>query len=234
MKSTFLAFAIGLPLVLTSACTPATSNNASPAATSDEIIAAPAALPAPSLEALARLSKAYFAGGCFWCEETVFESIRGVESVVSGYSGGSEANPTYEDVGAGATGHAEAIAVYYDSSQIDFPSLLQVYLASIDPTQVNGQGPDRGRQYRSIIFYQNATEQNATQQALAKIAGLHPAPIAVEVTRFEKFWEAEAYHQDFVANNPDQPYVAGESMPRRERTLREVPELVKGAKKGVR
>lgn len=240
MKSALLLLALGLPLALTSACTPAsttpTSGTTDIAAVEGSASTAPVpaveALPAQSPEALARLSKAYFAGGCFWCLEAVFESIRGVESVVSGYSGGQTNNPTYEEVGGGGTGHAEAVVVYYDSTQIDFPSLVRVYLASIDPTQVNGQGPDHGTPYRSILFYQNATEQKAAQDALAKLAPKHKAPLAVEVRAFERFWDAEGYHQDFVVNHPNQPYVVGESLPRRERTLREVPDLVKGGKKG--
>ncbi len=236
MRSALLLLALGLPLALTSACTPAstptTSASADIASAEGSASTAPEALPAQSPEALARLSKAYFAGGCFWCVEAVFESIRGVESVVSGYSGGQTQKPTYEEVGSGTTGHAEAVAVYYDSTQIDFPSLVRVYLASIDPTQVNGQGPDHGTAYRSILFYQNATEQKLAQDALAKLAPKHKAPLAVEVKAFERFWDAEDYHQDFVVNHPNQPYVVGESLPRRERTLREVPDLVRGGKKG--
>jgi peptide-methionine (S)-S-oxide reductase len=235
MKFSVLLLALGLPLAFTNACTPSSTANATELASSNATAPAaavetPAVIPAE----LAGLSRAYFAGGCFWCMETVFESIKGVESVISGYSGGTTRKPSYESVGGGRTGHAEAIAIFYDSTQIDFPSLLRVYLASIDPTQVNGQGPDNGTAYRSIIFYRNPTEKQASEQALAKIAGRYKSPLAVEVKAFETFWDAEDYHQDFVVNHPTQPYVVGESIPRRERTLREVPDLVKGAKKGTR
>jgi peptide-methionine (S)-S-oxide reductase len=228
MKSALLLFALGLPLAFANACTNAPASGSG----SEIAIESPTALPAQTPESLARLSKAYFAGGCFWCMETVFESIRGVESVVSGYSGGVTDNPTYESVGSGSTGHAEAIAVYYDSTQIDFPSLVRVYLASIDPTQVNGQGPDHGTAYRSLLFYQNPAEQKIAQDALTKLAPKYKSPLAVELKAFERFVDAEDYHQDFVLLHPDQPYVVGESLPRRARTLREVPDLLKGGKKG--
>ncbi len=113
---------------------------------------------------LSKLSKATFASGCFWCGEAVFESVKGVEEAVSGYAGGKEPNPTYEQVGAHQTGHAESVEVYYDSSVVSYPTLLKVYFGSEDPTQVNGQGPDIGTPYRSIIFYRNEQEK---QQALA-------------------------------------------------------------------
>jgi peptide-methionine (S)-S-oxide reductase len=119
-----------------------------------------AATPALPTEELSKLSQATFASGCFWCVEAVFESVKGVKEAVSGYAGGTESNPTYEEVGSGRTNHAEAVTVYYDSSTVDYPTLLKVYFASQDPTQVNGQGPDHGRPYRSIIFYNNAQEKN--------------------------------------------------------------------------
>ncbi|MEP7269259.1 MAG: peptide-methionine (S)-S-oxide reductase MsrA, partial [Saprospiraceae bacterium] len=107
---------------------------------------------------LSKFSKAYFAGGCFWCEEAVFESVIGVSEVISGYSGGHTSNPSYEEVGGEQTGHAESIEVYYDPAIVTYSNLVKVYLASIDPTQVQGQGPDHGDSYRSLIFYQNEAE----------------------------------------------------------------------------
>ena len=174
-----------------------------------------------------QMSVATFAGGCFWCTETIFESIRGVSEVISGYSGGKEANPTYESVGAGRTGHAEAFEVYYDSTAISYPELLRVFFASIDPTTVDGQSPDFGKQYRTIAFYRNNTEKQLIEDKIKEISSEYKKPIATQVVPFVKFWEAEEYHQDFVKRNPNQGYVRGESIPRRKRTLAKVKDLVK-------
>ena len=182
-----------------------------------------------SAQERAALSQAVFAGGCFWCMEAVFENIRGVRDVVSGYSGGTERNPTYEQVGAGETGHAESVQVYYDPRQVTFAQLLKVYFASIDPEQVNGQGPDHGRQYRSIVFYKTDSEKQAAEQFILDLSksGRYSRPIAVSVVRFSQFWNAEDYHQNYVRNHPENPYVQHESIPRLQRTLRQVPELLK-------
>ena len=178
---------------------------------------------------LSNYSKATFAAGCFWCEEAVFESVKGVAEVISGYSGGEEKNPTYEEVGSGTTGHAESVEVYYDSAVVDYKTLLKVYFASEDPTQVNGQGPDIGTQYRSIIFYRNATEKQLAEQYIADLtkSGKYARPIAVQVVPFKKFWPAEAYHQDYVQHNPSNPYVQHESLPRLRRTQQQIPDLLK-------
>ena len=170
---------------------------------------------------------ATFAGGCFWCTETIFESIKGVKEVISGYSGGKETDPSYESVGGGRTGHAEAFQVYYDPKVISYKDLIRVFFASIDPTIVNGQGPDRGAQYRTIAFYTNDVEKSIIEEKIKEISKEYSQPIATQVVKFEKFYEAEAYHQDFVKRNPNQGYVRGESIPRRERTLAKVKDLVK-------
>jgi peptide methionine sulfoxide reductase msrA/msrB len=166
-------------------------------------------------------AKAVFAGGCFWCVEAVFERIKGVKTVVSGYSGGKEANPTYEAVGQGETSHAEAVEVTYDPSVVSYEALLKVFVASIDPTQVNGQGPDRGRQYRSIAFYATAEEKQIIEAYLTQLtqSGEYKKPLAIEVSPTQKFWMAEQYHQDYVKLNPSNPYVQHESIPRMKRTL---------------
>lgn len=176
---------------------------------------------------MSELSIATFAGGCFWCTETIFESIRGVSEVISGYSGGEEENPTYEAVGGGKTSHAEAFQVYYDPNVITFNDLVRVFFASIDPTIVNGQGPDRGAQYRTIAFYNSEEEKNIIEEKILEVAKEYSNPIATQVVAFTKFWEAEAYHQDFVKRNPNQGYVRAESIPRRNRTLAKVKDLVK-------
>ena len=186
--------------------------------------------PAKTPADLAKFQKATFAGGCFWCEEAVFESIKGVEEVISGYSGGKSQDPTYEQVGGGGTGHAEAIEVYYDSTVVDFGTLLKVYIASIDPWQVNGQGPDRGTQYRSIIFFRNAAEKASAQRELDVLmqkGEQESRTCGVELLPFEKFWEAEEYHQNYVPAHPENPYVQHESLPRLRRTQAQVRDLVK-------
>ncbi len=175
----------------------------------------------------ANLSIATFAGGCFWCTETIFESIRGVKEVISGYSGGKETDPTYESVGGGRTSHAEAFQVYYDPNLISYKDLVRVFFASIDPTIVNGQGPDRGAQYRTIAFYNNDAEKAILSAKIAELAKEYSKPIATQVVPFEKFYEAEEYHQDFVKRNPNHGYVRAESIPRRERTLAKVKDLLK-------
>lgn len=170
---------------------------------------------------------ATFAGGCFWCTETIFESIKGVKEVISGYSGGKETDPTYESVGGGRTGHAEAFQVYYDPKIISYKDLVRVFFASIDPTTVDGQKPDYGKQYRTIAFYTNEVEKSVIEEKIKEISKEYRQPIATQIVKFEKFYEAEEYHQDFVKRNPNQGYVRGESIPRRERTLAKVKDLVK-------
>ncbi|MEY3419986.1 MAG: hypothetical protein RIR48_266 [Bacteroidota bacterium] len=179
------------------------------------------------LKADKSLSVATFAGGCFWCTETIFENIKGVKEVISGYSGGKEKNPDYQSVGNGLTTHAEAFQVYYDPKEITFKDLVRVFFASIDPTIVNGQGPDRGSQYRTIAFYNDETEKTTIEAKIKEISGEYDDPIATQVAKFDTFYLAEDYHQDFVKRNPNQGYVRAESMPRRERTLAKVKDLVK-------
>ena len=182
---------------------------------------------------LAKLSKASFASGCFWCVEAVFESVKGVKEVVSGYAGGTESNPNYEQVGSGSTGHAEAVEVYYDPAEVSYETLVKVYFASMDPTRVNGQGPDRGRQYRSIAFYNNDAEKTIINNYITQLnaSGKYNAPISVEVSPFTKFWEAEKYHQNYVVINPGAGYVQGESIPRVKRFQAQMPELIKPERK---
>ncbi len=172
---------------------------------------------------------AYFAAGCFWCVEAVFESVEGVKEVVSGYSGGDELNPTYRQVGSGATGHTESVKVYYDPKVVSYNTLLKVFYGSHDPTTVNGQHPDYGTQYRSAIFYQNDTEKMLIREFIKKLEDSkeYNAPIATEVVPFEKFWQAEDYHQDYERLNPDNPYVQSVSIPRLKRFQKKFPELLK-------
>jgi peptide-methionine (S)-S-oxide reductase len=159
---------------------------------------------------LSKYSQATFAAGCFWHEETLFESIKGVIDGVSGYSGGTAKNPSYEEVETGTTGHAETVNIYYDSSKITYPTLLKIYFESQeDPTQVNGQGPDEGTQYRSIVFYRNVTEKAMAEQYIAQLnkSGKYSRPVAAQVVPYTIFWKAEAYHQHYINHNTDNPYV---------------------------
>ncbi len=151
---------------------------------------------------------AVFAGGCFWCTEAVFGELRGVRSVVSGYSGGTTNNPTYEQVCSGSTGHAEAIKIDFDPGQISFRDLMTVFFATHDPTTLNRQGNDAGTQYRSAILYANE-EQKQQAEAFIKeleVARTYKNPIVTSLEPLREFYPAEDYHQNFFANNPYQPY----------------------------
>jgi peptide-methionine (S)-S-oxide reductase len=171
---------------------------------------------------------AYFASGCFWCVEAVFESVIGVEEAVSGYAGGHTKNPTYESTGRGDTGHAEAVAVYYNPKVVSFETLTKVYFGSHNPTTVNGQHPDYGSQYRSIAFYQNEQEKTILTNMIAKLnKEEYDGKVATEVMAFTKFYKAEEYHQDFEKRNPNQPYVKSVSVPRLNRFKKKFPELLK-------
>jgi peptide methionine sulfoxide reductase msrA/msrB len=142
---------------------------------------------------------ATFAGGCFWCIESEFEKVPGVVKVISGYTGGSKENPSYEEVSSGKTGHVEAVQVYYDPSQISYKDLLEYFWKHIDPTDSEGQFVDRGAQYRSVIFYNNEEEKRIAEQSRESLAksGRFSKPIVTEILPFYKFYEAEDYHQDY-------------------------------------
>lgn len=170
---------------------------------------------------------AYFASGCFWCVEAVYESVKGVHESISGYAGGHTENPTYEESNTGRTGHAEAVEIIYDPSVVSFATLVDVYFGSQDPTQVNGQGPDRGSQYRSIIFYKNEEERKIIEEKKAALAKELNAEIAAEVKPFEKFWIAEDYHQNFEKLHPNHGYIRNVSIPRLNRFKKKFPHLLK-------
>jgi peptide-methionine (S)-S-oxide reductase len=174
---------------------------------------------------------AYFASGCFWCVEAIFESVNGVEEAVSGYAGGHTKNPTYESSNTGKTGHAESVAVYYNPKEVSFETLVTVYFGSHDPTTVNGQHPDYGSQYRSIAFYQNETEKKIIDDAIATLnKEKYDGKVATEVTKFTKFYEAEEYHQNFEKRNPNQSYIKAVSIPRLNKFKSKFPELLKDSK----
>ena len=175
------------------------------------------------------LQKAYFASGCFWCVEAIFESVKGVEEAVSGYAGGHTEDPTYESIGTGRTGHAEAVEVYYDSTVVSYETLVDVFYASHDPTTVNGQAPDFGTQYRSIIFYQNDREKQIAEQKKSSLeaSGKYSEAVATEIVPLVHFYMAEDYHQDYERHHPDNPYVRNVSIPRLNRFKAANAELLK-------
>lgn len=177
-----------------------------------------------------KLDTATFASGCFWCVEAIFESLKGVKEAVSGYSGGRTNNPTYEEVCSHTTGHTETVEVYYDPELISYQTLLEVYFASQDPTQVKGQGPDHGDSYRSVIFYRNETERNQAETYKKQLndSGKYSKPIAVIIEPFKVFYMAETYHQNYERNHPENGYVRNVSIPRLNRMKAQFPQLLKG------
>lgn len=154
------------------------------------------------------LETATLAGGCFWCLEAIFQQLKGVESVVSGYSGGQRPNPSYEQVCTGATGHAEAVQIRFDPSVITFGDLLDVFFTIHDPTTLNRQGADVGTQYRSAIFFHSPEQKAGAEETIARItaSGIWDDPIVTEVTEFQAFYPAEAYHDNYFNRNGNQPY----------------------------
>lgn len=170
------------------------------------------------------------AGGCFWGMQAVFEELRGVNSVIAGYAGGSSATAHYDIVSTGETGHAESVEITYDPSRISFRQLLDVYfLVAHDPTQLNRQGPDEGTQYRSEILTTTAAQRSQAQQYIAHLEAAHTysAPIVTKIAPLQAFYAAEGYHQDFVAHNPDNPYVVINDKPKLAHLRERFPQLVK-------
>jgi peptide-methionine (S)-S-oxide reductase len=155
-----------------------------------------------------KLETATLAAGCFWCIEAVLDDLKGVEDVVSGYSGGTTVDPTYREVCSGTTGHAEVAEIRFDPNEISFKELLQVFFAVHDPTTLNRQGNDVGTQYRSAIFYHNDEQRRIAEETVKEIdaESIYDDPIVTEIVPFEKFYPAEDYHQEYFANNPTQPY----------------------------
>ncbi|WP_339754853.1 peptide-methionine (S)-S-oxide reductase MsrA [uncultured Winogradskyella sp.] len=172
-------------------------------------------------------ARAYFASGCFWCVEAIYESVKGVEEVINGYSGGYTNNPTYDASNTGRTGHAEAVEVIYDPEIVSFATLVDVYFGSQNTTQVNGQGPDRGSQYRSIIFYQDDVQKKIIEEKKAALAKELDATIAAEIYPFQKFWKGEDYHQNYERLHPNQGYIRNVSVPRLNLFKSKFPELLK-------
>ncbi|MHA7843833.1 MAG: peptide-methionine (S)-S-oxide reductase MsrA [Winogradskyella sp.] len=146
-------------------------------------------------------------GGCFWCTEAVFEEVKGVENVVSGYSGGKvPGRPTYREICSGLTGHAEVVQITFDANVISYQDILIIFMTTHDPTTLNRQGADRGTQYRSVIFYHNEDQKNIAELVLNELSTYYDNPIVTELSAAETFYEAEQEHQDFYKNNPDYGY----------------------------
>jgi peptide-methionine (S)-S-oxide reductase len=169
---------------------------------------------------------AVFAGGCFWGIEGVFEHLKGVRSAVAGYAGGTTVAPSYEEVSSGTTGHAESVQVIYDPAIITYAQLLQVFFTvAHDPTELNRQGPDEGTQYRSVVFYQSAAQQHATESYVAELGRtkVYADPIVTQIVPLKAFYPAEAYHQHYMALHPKAPYIVYNDAPKVERLRREFP-----------
>ncbi len=162
------------------------------------------------------LETATLAAGCFWCVEAVFDALRGVEDVVSGYAGGHTENPTYRDVCSETTGHAEVVRINFDPQELSFYDLLHIFFAVHDPTTLNRQGNDIGSSYRSAIFYHSDEQRKTAEEVINKLddADIWEEPIVTEVTEFTNFYPAEAYHQEYFENNPNQPYCAAVVAPK--------------------
>jgi peptide-methionine (S)-S-oxide reductase len=184
-----------------------------------------ASLPTPSGQ-----QTVVFAGGCFWGMEGVFEHLKGVSNVVSGYAGGAARDAQYERVGTGQTEHAEAVQITYDPSQVSYGQLLKVYFSvAHDPTQLNGQGPDLGPQYRSAIFYKDAEQKQVAQAYIEQLNGaqVFKRAIATQLSPLIQFYAAEDYHQNFIARNPSYPYVVVHDLPKIKQLQRQFPALYK-------
>jgi peptide-methionine (S)-S-oxide reductase len=179
----------------------------------------PVGAPSFDISAVARATEdtAVFAGGCFWGVEAVFDHVKGVKRAISGYAGGKVVSPSYEQVSTGDTGHAESVEVIYDPSQVTYGKLLQIFFSVVhDPTQLNRQGPDHGTQYRSAIFFQNAQQQQVAESYIKQLtaANTYSRPIVTQVAKLGGFYPAEAYHQHYLAQHPDQPYIVINDQPK--------------------
>ena len=176
-----------------------------------------------------QMSRAYFASGCFWCVETIYESLDGVIEVYSGYAGGFTVNPNYYQVMSGKTGHAEAIEIIYDSNLISFDTLLKVFFDSHNPTTPNRQGPDYGTQYRSIAFYNNDDEKNKINNYIGLLSTntIFGKEIITEVKKIDSFYYAEEYHQDYEKKNPYSSYIQNVSIPRYQRFKQKASNYIK-------
>jgi len=219
-RASFMSAALVLMVTAMVACSSVT---ASATAIPDPVLDAP-------LASVKGEQTAVLAGGCFWGVEAVFEHVKGVTDVRSGYSGGSAATAHYEKVGTGETGHAESVRITYDPSQISYGQLLKVFFSVVhDPTQLNRQGPDSGTQYRSAIFYSNEEQKRIAQAYINQLnqAKVFSRPIVTQVASLKSFNEAEGYHQDYLVRHPNEPYIVINDLPKVENLRKELPALYK-------
>lgn len=194
-----------------------------------------AEFPDPSVDVKAKSGKqtAVFAGGCFWCTEAVYEVIDGVEDVISGYSGGTKETAKYDIVSSGRTGHAEAVLITFDPAKISYGQLLKIFFSvAHDPTQLNRQGPDVGPQYRSAVFYTDGEQKSVTEAYIKQLDAAHvlARPIVTQVIPLEKFYSAEAYHQNYASLNRSNPYIVGVSDPKVEKLKKLYPGCIRKRK----
>jgi len=181
------------------------------------VAAAPAAASTPAAPAAASRDTVVFGGGCFWGVQAVFQHVKGVVAATSGYAGGSRANPSYEHVTRGTTGHAEVVRVIYDPAKVTYEQLLQVFFdVAHDPTQLNRQGPDRGTQYRSALYFTKDVQRTVAQVYVAQLveSGHVKRPIVTEIAPLRAFYRAEQYHQDYASLHPDEPYIVHHDAPK--------------------
>ncbi len=186
-------------------------------------------IPQGSTTKTANEAVATFGEGCFWHAEIVFQSLVGVRDAVSGYAGGSVANPDYETVCSGSTGHAEVVQVYYDTTKITYETLVKAFFASMDPTELNRQGNDEGTQYRSVAFYRNDKEKQIIEAEIKRItdAKKYSHKIVTQVVPLKSFYDAEAYHQDYARFHPDDPYIVSNDAPKVGQLREQFPDLYK-------
>jgi len=192
------------------------------------------AVPTPALDipSTAKTETAVFAGGCFWGIQAVFEHMKGVQSAISGYSGGWVDRPAYEQVGSGTTGHAESVKVTFDPSQVSYATLLKVFFSvAHDPTQLNRQGPDVGTQYRSSIFYMTPEQKQQADAYIKQMTDAHvfSRPIVTQVVAYKSFFPAEDYHQDYAEKHPDEPYIVYNDAPKVANLKKHYPDLYRDA-----
>jgi peptide-methionine (S)-S-oxide reductase len=218
-----LAAVLTIPLVLLLVAA-RFSGSATPATAAGTIAPAVAAEPAPQ----ATEDTAVFAGGCFWGVEAVFDHVKGVKRAISGYAGGNVANPSYEQVSSGDTGHAESVEVIYDPAQVTYGKLLQIFFSvAHDPTQLNRQGPDRGTQYRSAIFFRNAQQQQVAARYIKQLtaAKTFSRPIVTQLASLGGFYPAEDYHQHYLEQHPNQPYIVINDLPKLAALKQQFPDI---------
>lgn len=195
-------------------------------ASAESYVSAPQ--PRLTASAVGKTETAIFAGGCFWGVEGVFDHVKGVLSATSGYAGGQSAAPTYEQVSTGATGHAESVKVVFDPSRVSYADLLLIYFSVVaDPTRLNAQGPDHGSQYRTALFPQSAAQERVARAYLQQLSASHvfARPIVTTIEHTSRFYPAESYHQNFMARNPDYPYIIINDAPKVDALRRIVPRL---------